>query len=142
MHFPDPKGFFFHVRSDSEIAAKQKICDVHCLNPLNIASGKLICTKDIFRIVISDLKQPFIFTLLRFFCTNLLRYLDIEPAILSDCHEINLCVINLSDMNRVTPAAKFKINHIFKTRRYAVRRISQNTVSHRYICKIKFLLCF
>lgn len=96
----------------------------------------------IFGIIVLNSKQAVIFTLLGFCREDFLGYLHVEPVILPVCDKTNLSVIGLSDGDRVTSAAKLKVNDVFKTCCRTVRRISQNAVFQRYVSEVKFFPSF
>jgi len=62
---------------------------MHCLDAFIVTTGKFICAKNIFGVVISNLQQTIIFTFLCFFGVNTLGNLYIQFVILACCDKIN-----------------------------------------------------
>ena len=62
-----------------------------------------------------DFKKSLILAPLRFFGANLLRHLYIQPLILPKSDKIYLTAAELSDVYRISSAAKLKIYRILKS---------------------------
>lgn len=89
--------------------AEQEICGVHRPDPLVISSGKFVCRKDIFGIIVAYFKKPFVFPFFCLFRTRLLCDLDIDFLILTHRCKINLTAAGLSHIDGAAPAAKLQM---------------------------------
>ena len=115
---------------------------MHGLDPLVISSGKFVCCKNIFGVIVMYIKQPLIFPLFCLFRIDFLSDLNINFIVLPHRYKINLSVVGLSHIDSISPASKFQIHNIFKTGNYAVRIIAENTIPQSNISKVELLLCF
>ena len=84
-----------------KIVAEQKICNVHGFDPLIVAVREIIRHQHIFRVVVVNSKQPFIFPLFRFGGLDSFCHLNIQLFRLSCGNKINLPVRSFADSYRI-----------------------------------------
>lgn len=65
---------------------------MHCLDSLIVPTGKFVCCENKFGVIIRYFKQAAIFSLFCLFRVDLLRHLNIDFFVLSDCYKINLAI--------------------------------------------------
>lgn len=78
--------------SMSILRTEQEIRYVHCLDSLIVPTGKFVCCENKFGVIIRYFKQAAIFSLFCLFRVDLLRHLNIDFFVLSDCYKINLAI--------------------------------------------------
>ena len=128
--------------SMSILRTEQEIRYVHCLDSLIVPTGKFVCCENKFGVIIRYFKQAAIFSLFCLFRVDLLRHLNIDFFVLSDCYKINLAISGFPHIDSISPSAEFQIYDIFKAGSNAVCVIAENTVSQGNIGQIEFFPAF
>ena len=115
---------------------------MHGFDSFVIATSKVVRRKDIFRIIIMERKQTFVFTLFCVLRIDLLCDLDINLFVLPYGNKINFAIASFPHIDGVPPAAEFQVHNIFKAGSDAVLIVTKDAVSQSNIGKVEFLLRF
>ena len=112
---------------------------MHRNDSLIIATCKRICAQNILGIVVANLQQALVFSLLGLFGIDALRNLDIELLVLTSGNKVYFTIAGFSDTNGISTATQFKVDNIFKTTCNRIIVIAEDTVSEGGIGQIEFL---
>ena len=78
--------------------------------------------------IVRNSKQAIVFSAFGLFRVDFLSYLNIYLFVLSRCNKVYLAVGDLTDIDSVSPAAKFKVNDVFKAGGDGIGIVAKNAV--------------